>query len=206
MNQSAPEDWHRGWTHAIGRQVRKIRTQREMSAQALSDRCSKLGYPVARNTVANLENGRKGTLTLGEIVVMAAALDTHPVQLLYPLVGVEQVEVLPGRPITPLEALHWFSAEYGLRWPGDTDDAPGGLLLDDRALKAGRHYFDVQRELTFATRRLEVMRRTSSTTDEDLAYMQDALNLATDRLRAAAAELDEFGTGVPGIAAWMGEQ
>lgn len=55
-----------------------------MSAQRLSDVCADFGADIPRNTITNLENGRKESLPFHELVVIAAALMVDPVELLFP--------------------------------------------------------------------------------------------------------------------------
>ena len=84
MKQTEPRDWPRIWTHAIGREVARVRRENGMTAQALSETCSEFGADIPRNTITNLENGRKETMPLHELVVLAAALLVDPVELLFP--------------------------------------------------------------------------------------------------------------------------
>lgn len=81
-----------------------------MSARALSERCAALGYPIARSTLASIENGDRRSVTLPELAAIAAALDVPPVALLYPL-DVDEVEVLPGEKVPPFGAIQWFAGE-----------------------------------------------------------------------------------------------
>ena len=87
--------WPRSWTHAIGRQVAAARHAQGISAQALSDACGALGHDVPRSTLTNLENGRKATIPLDELVVIARALGVAPLDLLCPA-GEDPVAYLPG--------------------------------------------------------------------------------------------------------------
>lgn len=82
-----------------------------MSAQRLAERCEALGLPVKRSTIANLESGRRDTLTLTELVVLARALDVPPILLIYPVGYAETVEALPGQEVPPWTAAKWFTGE-----------------------------------------------------------------------------------------------
>ena len=66
-----------------------------MSAAALSVACRKLGHDVPRSTLTNLENGRKATIPVHELVVIARALGVPPLDLLCPA-GNDPVPYLPG--------------------------------------------------------------------------------------------------------------
>lgn len=85
-----------------------------MSAQHLADACADLGHPIPRNVIANMESGRRSTLPLVDVLVLAAALETPPVLLLYPLGHADEVQKLPlTDPVSTWEALHWFTGEAG---------------------------------------------------------------------------------------------
>lgn len=88
------------------------------SAQWLADRTAELGYPVTRAQIANYETGRKQTLDIAELLVLAAALDTSPVSLVYPGPYDEAVAVLPVMKISELQAAQWMSAFTYLHPPG----------------------------------------------------------------------------------------
>jgi transcriptional regulator with XRE-family HTH domain len=99
----------------IAGEVRRYRQERHMSGQQLADRCAELGMPIARAVLANLESGRRDSVSMAEILVLARALRVPPVLLVFPLGREETMEVLPDQWVTPWDALRWFSGE---RWRG----------------------------------------------------------------------------------------
>lgn len=82
-----------------------------MSAQQLADRTSELGFPIARSVLANLESGRRETITVPELFVISAALDVPPILLLVPLGRVDAVEALPDLPISAWNAARWLRGD-----------------------------------------------------------------------------------------------
>lgn len=110
----AQEGWDKRLTRSVAAQVRWYRQQRKMSAQDLSDRCAELGLPIARPVLSNLENGRRESITLAELVVLARALDVAPVLLVAPVGREATVEILPGREATAFGAMLWFAGEAEL--------------------------------------------------------------------------------------------
>ena len=87
--------WPQPWTHAIGRQVAAARKVAGMSAEALSVACHALGHDVPRALITNLETGRKTTIPVHELAVIARALGVAPLDLLCPA-GEDPVAYLPG--------------------------------------------------------------------------------------------------------------
>jgi 8-oxo-dGTP diphosphatase len=79
-----------------------------MSAQQLATACAKLGLSISRSTLADLENGRRTTLTVAELLVIASALDVEPLRLLVPLDDGD-VEMLPDVEVNPWKATKDFA-------------------------------------------------------------------------------------------------
>lgn len=86
------------------------------SAQWLADRTSDLGYPITRAQIANYESGRKKNLDIAELVVIAAALNTSPVNLVFPGPYDAQVEAVPREIVTEFQAAQWFSGFDSYVW------------------------------------------------------------------------------------------
>jgi transcriptional regulator with XRE-family HTH domain len=103
--------------------VKHARERRRISAQQLSDITVDLGYPVSRNTLTNYENGRKQSLDVVELIVLAMALEVPPIMLLYGGHPDDPIEVTPGHEIPTVGALAWFS--------GDERMAKGALAQQD---------------------------------------------------------------------------
>ena len=123
MKTSRDGDWPGSWTHAIGREVARLRKERGLTVAALCDVCADLGIPVPRNTVGNLENGRKETLPLHELVTLATALGVSPLALAYPEDGrAWEVEYMPGQEVSIIDARRQFRGA-----PGE-EITPGQML------------------------------------------------------------------------------
>lgn len=70
-------------TEVIARQVKKLRTEQRLSAQALADLCAKLGSAeINRDVIANLESGRRRSVTVAEVAILAFALGVSPSHLM----------------------------------------------------------------------------------------------------------------------------
>jgi transcriptional regulator with XRE-family HTH domain len=119
-------EWGPRLVRTVAGQIRRWRTKRGMSAQALSDACAKLGWPIKRSVLSNLESGYRETITVPEMFILAQALEVPPLLLLLPLGDKDTVEVRPGTEVPTKDALRWFLGERplrGTRWEGlDTED------------------------------------------------------------------------------------
>lgn len=91
-----------------------------MSAQQLADRCAELGMKIARSVIANLENGRRPTVSVAELLILAAALAVPPAVLIAPLGQAPEANILPDRELTTLDAILWIAGET--RLPEDASE------------------------------------------------------------------------------------
>ena len=114
------DDWSARVARLVAREVRRYRERRQprMSVQQLADRTAELGMPIPRSVLANLESGRRETVSTAEVVILAAALDIAPIELISPVGFDQQVEMLPGRMMDPLSATRWFTGELKLEMAG----------------------------------------------------------------------------------------
>jgi transcriptional regulator with XRE-family HTH domain len=111
------QDWG-GVLHA--RIAHAIRTNRHgrLSAQQLADETERLGYGISRSQIANYESGRKKSLDVAELLVIAEALQVPPLQLLFPDEPDDDIEMLPGQRTSTIHATAWFTGGLGPMWPG----------------------------------------------------------------------------------------
>ncbi|MFC8078325.1 helix-turn-helix domain-containing protein [Streptomyces sp. NPDC057307] len=112
----------------VAGEVRRRRKEMGWSAQDLADRCEELGHPIPRTVIANMESGRRATLPLVDVIVLAAALETYPVCLIFPVGYVERTQELPFQELVPT----WDALR---RFTGDEDVAlhDAGLVPDFEA-------------------------------------------------------------------------
>lgn len=110
--ENTGEVWHKEQAERIGEAVAARRKALGMTGQQLAARCADLGVPIHRTTITKIEKGRP-RFDLGELIVLAAALNTSPVLLMYPGPFGRSVGILPGRSVTDIDAVQWFSA---LQW------------------------------------------------------------------------------------------
>ncbi|MFE5868650.1 helix-turn-helix domain-containing protein [Streptomyces roseifaciens] len=178
----------------VAAEVRRRRKELRMSAQDLADACEEIGYPIPRNVIANMESGRRSNLPLVEVMVLAEALRTYPICLLYPVGYVDRVQRLPLRDPEPAwDAMHWFT--------GDME----GFGVEDDMLRTFRAHTSHQRA-ALAALRGEKRERWKAETANNPAEREEAAHDQADyaeraarakyRLRSARAFIREGG-GTP---------
>ncbi|WP_075662273.1 helix-turn-helix domain-containing protein [Streptomyces acidiscabies] len=138
MTQPPTPEWSTRLALSIAQEVRRHRQAQGLSAQQLSDRCTELGMPIQRSVLANLESGRRTTVTVAEVLVLATALNIPPGLLLFPVGYAEVVEFLPGRQVDTLDAVDWLSGGKPL---------PSGISLRKSALHLYRRHRALERDL-----------------------------------------------------------
>ncbi|WP_418601591.1 hypothetical protein [Mycolicibacterium sp. SCSIO 43805] len=110
-----PKNWAEEQARRTALEIRRLRGKQ--SAQWLSDRTKELGSPITRAVISDLELGRRRYVTSAELIVLAAALDTAPIALLYPPPYNEIIELVPGVEHPKIGVVEWFcSDDYAARY------------------------------------------------------------------------------------------
>jgi len=71
-------------TREIAQRMREVRDKRGLTGAELAERMTGLGVPWDRSIVANLENGRRQSVTVEELLALALILRAAPVHLIVP--------------------------------------------------------------------------------------------------------------------------
>lgn len=208
------QGWPERLVAVIATEIRRQREKRDLSAQKLSDRCTELGYPIARNTLSNLENGRREAITVAELFVLADALGLPPLHLVFPVGQVETVEVVPGVELSPLRGFQWVGAGRGHGKYRGRDYREEVRTLDryrlhDFALGKWQSSQRKLAELTVDTEEAEAdrkhYRREASEAENVLAYlrweMRDAgqvLPSVPELLASSVEQYTDAGSGIIG--------
>ncbi|MFG2139040.1 transcriptional regulator [Streptomyces sp. NPDC048650] len=179
----------------VAGEVRRRRRELRWSAQDLADKCAEIGHPIPRNVIANMESGRRSNLPLVDVMVLAQALNTPPICLIYPVGYVDDVQRLPLQDSTsPLDALRWFTGE-------ETD-----LGADDDMLRYFRAHHAAQERLRSAQRDEEYARyhaQTAPNADRKAEALRsqaraaETADNAENRLRRVRAFIREEGVTPP---------
>lgn len=128
------------WTEGLHRRIAKAikgARQGRLTGQQLADHTEQLGYPITRSQIANYESGRKQSLDVAELLVLAAGLGVPPVALLFPNLPDGDVEVLPGQVMSSADVMRWFTGENDSSEP---QSDLGGLIT------LTRKRFDMERK------------------------------------------------------------
>ncbi|GAA3853904.1 hypothetical protein GCM10023084_05180 [Streptomyces lacrimifluminis] len=177
MTQPPAPDWSTRLALSVAREVRRHRQSQGLSAQQLADRCTEVGMPIQRSVLANLESGRRTTVTIAEVLVLAAALNVPPAALVFPVGRTDVVEALPGKEIDPLNAVEWFS---GVR------SIDSKVPFSRNALFLYRRHRALVKDLRARLAQREELRAHYARADDAIAA--ERLQAATEHLIQAQAE------------------
>ena len=111
----ATPDEGEAYTRAVMAEVARLRKAegRKWSAERLAEEMAKAGIPWTRDTVTNLESGRRKRIAAHEVLALAWVLELpSPVDLLAPP-GDRYVQVLPGRREYTAVVRAWFEGKTG---------------------------------------------------------------------------------------------
>lgn len=112
LMESAAED--APITTVIAQRIRTLREGARLSGAGLAAEMVKLGVPWNRTTVAKLETGRRESVTVQELLALAAALNVPPVWLLTDPAAGQVVPIANGMQLDPWAALLWFIGKVPL--------------------------------------------------------------------------------------------
>jgi hypothetical protein len=189
------DDWSAGVAQLVAREVRRHRRMRRprMSMQQLADRTAELGVPIPQSVLANLESGRRETVSVAEVLVLAAALDVAPIDLICPVGFDKQIEMLPGRAMDPLPARRWFTGA----WKLDIDDAGTWTMRTPGAAEQGNAYLLEYHEALIAqlrAKKAEVDQAAAAAARADEASLVAVIPLHEAEQAASAARPAGDGT------------
>ena len=185
------DEWGRQLVAGVAEQVRMYRKVRRMSAQKLADRCAELGYPIPRSVLANIENGRRDSISTAELRVIAAALEVAPALLEIPLGHVPTVEVLPDVDVDSWQAWQWFTGSNGLP----------GTPLDDAAIRIvalyGLHDAFLLPALLAQQRMTERGAELATTDPAQFTALQQQVSRTAESVRDVRTRISEAGAPAP---------
>ncbi|MFE4197373.1 helix-turn-helix domain-containing protein [Paenarthrobacter sp. NPDC056912] len=139
MGQLEPRQWASSVAARVGKNIQSARKLASMSAQDLSAACEAAGYPIPRSTIANIESGRKETVSLQEVLIIARILHIPPLALIYsPFDAATAIHVTPNDLELSVDAAEEFCFD------GEGQESGLGSLLEltlsVRGLEKAAHY------------------------------------------------------------------
>lgn len=127
-------------------EIRRLRGK--LSARRLAERTKELGHEVTRAVLADLETGRRRHITVAELTVLARALNTTPVALLYPDPIDGDTQLLPGVDSGQRFAMQWFSGHVDSPSAADEKlcDSPAEYRRNIRPVEVARRIWELDGE------------------------------------------------------------
>ncbi|MFI0772494.1 helix-turn-helix domain-containing protein [Streptomyces sp. NPDC021218] len=187
----------------VAGEVRRRRKEMGWSAQELADRCEQLGHPIPRNVIANMESGRRANLPLVDVMVLAAALETYPVCLIFPVGYVEETQELPFQSLVPTwAALRRFTGEE------DVFGYDAGLVPDFEAhaslVSTALAALEEEERARFTAKTATSRAQQAEAERRRTAYADQAIS-AKYRLRYLRRDLREEGATPPPLPPALGD-
>ncbi|MBB0990929.1 hypothetical protein G6009_05530 [Dietzia sp. SLG510A3-30A2] len=120
------DSWGEDTVRRVAAEVKRYRKEVEkLSVAKLAERTAELGFPISVNAITDLELGRRSRLEVTELLILGAALDVPPGQLLFPDLPNGRVEAIPGRRTLSILALRWIAGLSMPPTPANTTNGPG---------------------------------------------------------------------------------
>lgn len=108
----------------ISESVRRLREKDKLTYVELSKRLTEIGRPIPVLGLRRIEAGER-RVDVDDLEALAHALGVPPVQLVFPVGSVDEVEVPPGLVVPTATALRWFTGEGGPAMSSDEVDSRG---------------------------------------------------------------------------------
>lgn len=142
-------DWDADVTQRIAGEIKRHRGQR--SGQWLADRTKELGHAISKTAIWEIEAGKRKSISVPELLVIARALEVPPTLLLFPGVPDRETWALPNWHTSASVAAHWFAGDRApapITGGGDWENEESFEELE--RLGAGMRLTGLSRELESA--------------------------------------------------------
>jgi transcriptional regulator with XRE-family HTH domain len=188
----AQKDWSAAVTHRIGRELRRCRDERGLSAQKVANACGAIGVEIDRNVLAGLENRRRSIVSVAEIMALARVLGVAPLALIFPVGRDERLEALPGIAADPFTVAQWFSGEAPFPGDGHPD-----LASQPDPLTLYRQHSHTADELLQQVRTARRLLNDPNATGAEIKASQAAVRGHADALRTLRSTMRQYRVHVP---------
>lgn len=102
------DTWSKRVTAKVGESVKRNRNARGWSAEQLANEVREIGVPITRAVITDLENGRRSSISLPELLAISYVLQRPPLSLWLSELPDGTVEALPDSPRNQLDTALWF--------------------------------------------------------------------------------------------------
>lgn len=144
QRRSTPvSEWSRGRARQVGVMVRHFRERWDLDIQDLVRATADMGHELPRMTISSLERGRRDSVSVAELLLLAHVLGVPPLVLLTGLGVAEETEVLPGATVSAPDAATWVAhgghspaAGYATGRLTSSEDAEGEAANARRVMEA----------------------------------------------------------------------
>lgn len=151
-------EWSQRLSAEIGQAIQRRRRDLGLLGDDLAQRCTTLGLPIPKGTISKIETGSKAFLSIGEVYVIAAALEISPSLLVAPFYRGGEVEVLPGVAVPTDAAYGWLVGETPA--PVDVGDRDPDDALD--LIRQRDEHNRLYREVAVLDQRINWLRRVAA--------------------------------------------
>ena len=148
----------------------------------LAERTAELGHPISRTAISEYETGKRKAIPVTDLIVIGAALEVPPLQLLYPMPSSTEVAYLPGMEELSIVAALTFSGELS------TVDKTGRAGL---VMQLARRWHELHREVVGLKAQSERVKASPDLlSDDEMENLLPGQSLA-NRIRRADEERTE---------------
>lgn len=144
---------------AVGRDLHRMRRQRDMSIRDLAAACARHGVEIAIAALSRVERGLRD-LRAPEILALSRALDVAPIELMTPTPADSDTLAVPvavaDGPVRWDVARRWTAGECDLDASAELgmDSVHGGILPDITPTRRAAHSMSPVAEIAWQMRRL----------------------------------------------------
>lgn len=119
-------------TQHFAKSVRRHRIANGWTQPELADECKQLGLDWDRSIIANVEAGRRASVTVHEVTVLGRVFRVPPILLLFPFDQVERVMLPKDVEVAAWDAVAWFTGRAPFpHWR----DQSGGMVGEPDGLE-----------------------------------------------------------------------
>jgi transcriptional regulator with XRE-family HTH domain len=159
----------------VARRVRELRKSYGWSAERLANEMTKAGIAWDRSIVANLENGRRRSVDVGELLALGFVLNCPPLLLLAPIGHDVEITVRPGVTVNPYELVDFLTGDRRLPAPDlPRGTAQGGLAQWKHAVEPLRIQRRTAEVAAYVAGKQQDLREARRAEDEQAARLAEA--------------------------------